>query len=402
MLRAAKNFRRAIMRKESKLATILCAVLFASAAASAQSSKQDVDLTASDGVKLKATYYSAGKPGPGVLLMHQCNRDRKTWDALATQLSQAGIHVVTFDYRGFGESGGPHFDSITPEQRAEVVKNWPSDIDIVFAYLLAQSGVDRARIGAGGASCGVDNSIQLARRHAEVKTLVLLSGTTDDAGIKYLESAYAVPLLGSASEDDDDALPMMRWLVAFSPNPQDKLVPYKTAGHGTEMFKVEKGLEPMIFEWYQAKLEHPAAADPPKSAVKRPASVEFWNSLIEPGGVPRATNIFEEVRKKDPNVVLFPEAAVNVLGYQRIQAGDVKSAIEIFQLNALAYPKSANVYDSLGDAYLADHQDALALQFSEKALKVLAENPPPDPARAQAIRESAEGKMKQLRPKGGS
>ncbi|HYL46755.1 MAG TPA: alpha/beta hydrolase [Candidatus Limnocylindrales bacterium] len=390
------------MRQISSVAAILCAVLLAAAAASAQSSKQDVDLTAADGVKFKATYYSAGKPGPGVLLMHQCNRERKTWDALATRLSQAGIHVVTFDYRGFGESGGPRFDTATSEQRAEVVKSWPGDIDMVFAYLLAQPGVDRARIGAGGASCGVDNSIQLARRHSEVKTLVLLSGTTDDAGIEYLESAYAVPILGSASEDDDDALPMMRWLIAFTPNPADKLVLYKAAGHGTEMFKVEKGLEPMIFEWYQAKLEHPAAADPPKLAVKRPASVEFWNALIEPGGVPRATRIFEEDRKKDPNVILFPEAAVNVLGYQRMQAGDTKSAIEILKINALAYPNSANVYDSLGDAYLADHQDSLALQHSEKALKILAENPPPDPARAQAIRESAEAKIKQLRPKGGN
>ena len=390
------------MRKMSRLARILCAAFLAAGAVSAQSSKQDVDLIAPDGMKIKATYYSAGKPGPGVLLMHQCNRERKTWDPLATQLARAGIHVVTFDYRGFGESGGPRFDSLEPMQRAELVKSWPGDIDMAFAYLLTQPGVDRAHIGAGGASCGGDNSIQLARRHSEVKTLVLLSGTTDDAGIKYLESAYSVPILGSASEDDDDAIPIMRWLIAFSPNPEDKLVPYKAAGHGTEMFKVEKGLEPMIFEWYQAKLQHPVAADPPKSDAKRPASVEFWNALIEPGGVPRATKIFEDARKKDPNVVFFPEAPVNVLGYQRIQAGDVKSAIEILQLNALAYPKSANVYDSLGDAYLADHQDALALQYSEKALKVLAENPPPDPARAQAIRESAEAKIKQLRPKGGS
>ncbi len=34
-----------------------------------------VDLGSHDwpGVKLKVTYYSAGKPGPGVLLLHQCN-----------------------------------------------------------------------------------------------------------------------------------------------------------------------------------------------------------------------------------------------------------------------------------------------------------------------------------------
>jgi hypothetical protein len=40
--------------------------------------KQDADVTAADVVKIKVSYYPAGKPGPGVLLMHQCNHDRTT------------------------------------------------------------------------------------------------------------------------------------------------------------------------------------------------------------------------------------------------------------------------------------------------------------------------------------
>ncbi len=32
-----------------------------------------IDLTASDGTKLKATFFAAAKPGPGVLLLYQCN-----------------------------------------------------------------------------------------------------------------------------------------------------------------------------------------------------------------------------------------------------------------------------------------------------------------------------------------
>jgi uncharacterized damage-inducible protein DinB len=44
-----------------------------------------VDLTAADGTPLKASYFDAGKPGPGVLLLHQGNRDRKSWDAVAAR-----------------------------------------------------------------------------------------------------------------------------------------------------------------------------------------------------------------------------------------------------------------------------------------------------------------------------
>jgi hypothetical protein len=38
-----------------------------------------VDLTAADGTKLKATLFSVGKPGPGVLLLHQCRNSAQTY-----------------------------------------------------------------------------------------------------------------------------------------------------------------------------------------------------------------------------------------------------------------------------------------------------------------------------------
>jgi pimeloyl-ACP methyl ester carboxylesterase len=65
-----------------------------------------VDLKASDGTLLKASYFAAANPGPGVLLLHQINRTRKAWDDVAGQLAAAGINTLTLDMRGFGESGG--------------------------------------------------------------------------------------------------------------------------------------------------------------------------------------------------------------------------------------------------------------------------------------------------------
>jgi len=385
------------MKERLKMVALAWAALLWVTTASAQVKKQDADLAAPDGVKLKVTYYSAGKPGPGVLLLHQCNRERKTWDPLATQLAQAGIHVLTLDYRGYGESSGERFLSLTPEQQAAARQKWPGDIDTAFKYLLDQTGVDKARIGAGGASCGVNNSVQLARRHPEVKTLVLLSGGTDDDGRAFLQGTAGLPLFVSASEDDGDTLPYMRWLMAFSRNPQNKLVPFKAAGHGTNMFAVEKGLEPMILEWFDKTLRRAPAAESAQRVSKSSPMAEFWDVLAQPGGAARARQMFEEAKKKDPNVFLFPEAAVNVLGYQRLQKGDTKEAIEVLKLNELAYPRSANVYDSLGDAYSADAQPELALQYSEKALKVLEENPPANADLSRLIRESAEAKLLKLR-----
>ena len=66
----------------------------------AQSSGRVVDFKSADGTVLKGTYFAAAKPGPGVLLLHQSNRDRKSWDAVAGQLANAGINTLTLDMRG--------------------------------------------------------------------------------------------------------------------------------------------------------------------------------------------------------------------------------------------------------------------------------------------------------------
>ncbi len=58
-----------------------------------------VDIKSSDGTVLKGTYFAAAKPGPGVLLFHQSNRTRDSWNDVAGQLAAAGINVLTVDNR---------------------------------------------------------------------------------------------------------------------------------------------------------------------------------------------------------------------------------------------------------------------------------------------------------------
>ena len=90
-----------------RYAAILTAAFLALAtAASAQVQKKDIDIKAPDGVNLKGTYFSPARPGPAMLLLHQCNMDRHAWDTLANDLAGSGVHVLTLDFRGYGESGG--------------------------------------------------------------------------------------------------------------------------------------------------------------------------------------------------------------------------------------------------------------------------------------------------------
>jgi dienelactone hydrolase len=375
-------------------------ILFSAITCAAQSATTSriVDLIAADGTNLKATYFAATKPGPGVILFHQCNQQRKNWDNLAARLAAAGINVLTLDYRGFGESGGKRYDQLTPQETQETVtEKWPGDMDKAFAYLVSQPGVKRDVIGAGGASCGVNQSIQLARRHPEVKSLVLLSGNTDRNGREFLKSSAKLPLFGSAADDDAGAVEIMQWILGLSPNPGTRFEHYPAGGHGTEMFAAHKELPGMIVDWYVSTLiKTPGLAPIAPASARVPKTPSILALIDEPGGAVKAAKKLKAARKSDPKAVLFPEAMVNLLGYEHMQNGDIKGAIEILKLNVSAYPYSANTYDSLSDAYLAGGQKDLAREQAQKALDMLASDTNATEARKNLVRDSAEQKIRQL------
>lgn len=198
-----------------------------------------VDLKASDGTILRASYFAAAKPGPGVLLLHQGNRTRQSWDDLAGRLAASGINTLTLDMRGFGESGGTH--QKWPREDKPVKKIWADDIDAAWKYLTSQPGVNGDVIGLGGAGLlGVDNAVLAASRHSsEVKSLALLSGETFLRGQQFLRQASQLPGLFVVADEDEDppTEEVMEWLYGVSSCPGKRFVHYvgtKTPWKGFE------------------------------------------------------------------------------------------------------------------------------------------------------------------------
>jgi dienelactone hydrolase len=404
---------------------LLAFCICASAVAVAQSKPRDVDLTASDDTHLKATFYPGntnGKSAPAVMLLHMCNTDRESWTPVAEQLAATGISALTVDNRGFGESGGPRFQDATPEVQQQVRDKWPGDFDTAFNWLLSQPSVDKNRIGAGGGSCGVNNIVKLASRHREIRSLALLAGGTDSAGVNYLRQNAWIPLFTSAAADDEyssEAPQLMQWFAEVTGNPRNRFVGFKDGRHGTEIFGPHPELPKQIVAFYVDTLEkNPASANARFTLKETPVS-QFWTAASEPGGASRAQQIFQDARKRDRNAVVFPESMLNVLGYERLQAagfaggtnfpGENKpsassggtaqakaDALTLLKLNAEAYPESANTQDSLADAYLANDQKSEALAAEQKCLELLPNDKANDQFKAQ-LRQAAEEKIAKLK-----
>jgi dienelactone hydrolase/tetratricopeptide (TPR) repeat protein len=374
-----------------------------------------VALTASDGTLLKATLFSAGRPGPGVLLLHQSNRDRRSWAPVARALAAAGIHALTLDLRGFGESDGPRYVTLGRQEIGRARAPWPDDIELAWRFLASRPEVDARRIGLGGAGVdGVDGSVQTARRHpGEVRSLALLSGETPLPGLRFLAASPDLPALCVVADDDEypPTVEAMELLFQAVASPAKKLIHYAgkkapwvwfepfdvgkvpaTGGHGTDLFKGHPELPAAIVDWFVTTLVTSPGRAPPDT-------LGSWAALRElesPVGVARVREQLETARRRDPVAQLFPEVAVGILGNDHLRANEADAAVETFELNVLAYPDSADAHSDLANGYLASGRPDLALPQARAALALLDSHAAPasswsdTEARRAVIRDDAE------------
>lgn len=103
-------------------------------------------------------------------------------------------------------------------------------------------------------------------------------------------------------------------------------------------------------------------------------------------GYEHAIEVYKELRKKDANF-RPSETDLNDWAYRMLNGGGKKrEALEIFKLNVFLYPESANVYDSLAEAFEAHGERKLAIENYKRSLEL-------DPNNKNAIRH-----LKQLVP----
>ena len=114
--------------------------------------------------------------------------------------------------------------------------------------------------------------------------------------------------------------------------------------------------------------------DQPYEAPKKSIAEALYPFFAQKG-VEAAIASYRTLKVSDADTYDFSTDELNLLGYQLLGTNKIKDAIKIFKLNIEVYPKNSNPYDSLGEAYLADGNEALALQYYQKTLELNPDNP---------------------------
>jgi len=217
---------------------------------------RDVDVTAPDRVKLRATYYDPGKSGPGVVFFHQCSRERRLWDGLATELVRAGAHVLVLSPRGTEDSQGAvwDYDGSLDHALDYWRKNWSRDAESAYLWLTSQSGVDSRNMVAMGAGCGSFLALLTAQRHyPSVHGAVFFSDFDDDATRDFLGQSPQLAIFSAVSEQDPMSFAAAKEIHAISSNPANRLVTLPEHAHGIGLLEKLPRLQRDVIVWLETR-----------------------------------------------------------------------------------------------------------------------------------------------------
>ena len=96
------------------------------------------------------------------------------------------------------------------------------------------------------------------------------------------------------------------------------------------------------------------------------------------GGLKGVEDHYRKLSERLGYTALVPEALMNQVGYQLLFQNNMEEAVAAFKLNVERYPGSANVYDSLGEAYERTGRAELARPNYEKAVALGQQNNDPN------------------------
>jgi tetratricopeptide (TPR) repeat protein len=104
--------------------------------------------------------------------------------------------------------------------------------------------------------------------------------------------------------------------------------------------------------------------------AKLGSAAKIVGQALADGGTPAAEKTLQNLQAQRDTGPVFDEGDFNDLGYQLLQAGNLESAVFVFEKGVQLYPDSWNAHDSLGEALVKAGRKEEAIQHYRKSLEL--------------------------------
>ena len=187
---------------------------------------ETVGIVSVDDVVLTGRLYG-GKNSVAVVLSHMQPNDQTAWFDFAQELADNGYAALTFNFRGYGDSGGQQDFGKLDDDLAAAVR-----------YLHDRG---KQQVFLVGASMGGTTSLVVAAQGSAIEGVVAVSALAQFEGQDALKAApnVTVPKLFLASQGDEAAVLSLNELLEATAEPKDSQI-YPGNAHGTNMFQPDQ------------------------------------------------------------------------------------------------------------------------------------------------------------------
>jgi pimeloyl-ACP methyl ester carboxylesterase len=200
-----------------------------------------VSFVTEDNLTIKGRLFGAGQTA--VVFAHMYPNDQQAWWDFAAEVGGQGYAALTFDFRGYGETGGSQ--DITRIDR---------DLAAAVRYLREQG---YQRVILVGASMGGTAALKVAARDefdGLVAGVVAVSAPESFRGLVARDDVgnIKVPILFVASDGDSSAVDSLESLYARASESKEQQV-YTGDAHGTELLQSEHAEEfrALLFDFFR-------------------------------------------------------------------------------------------------------------------------------------------------------
>jgi esterase/lipase len=254
----------------SSYAILIFLLFFSVISMAAEQEKQQIEnpyainFAAEDGFELQGNYYAGELEGAGALLLHDCNHTRKSYELLAKLLASEGIHTLTMDFRGYGESISDEFSRHNIKRRtrdiveyqselAKITAYWPADVISAYQFLQAKTTRNQ-KISVVAMGCAAEQAVALAEK-IHINNFVMISPQMEYIEKERFKNLFDMPVYFTSSAHNIEAYKTATELFEWNGDKLSKFHIFKGSRSGHALLNGDNYLARDIASWLKIRSE---------------------------------------------------------------------------------------------------------------------------------------------------
>lgn len=205
--------------------------------------REQITLTAADGVKVYADFYPAGSNSqPYILLFHQAGSNRAEYAPIAPRLAKMGFNCLAIDQRSGGDLWGQQNETVRHLGHNGEYADALKDMEAALAW--ARSSGNNGKVLVWGSSYSAALVFLLAAEHPQQVAGVLAFSPNE-----YLDSPHAVheaaakltiPIFVTSAKDQEEIAAAKSILAVVPSQHKTQFVPRVAGVHGSSTLREDK------------------------------------------------------------------------------------------------------------------------------------------------------------------